>query len=43
MMYEDYTLLTPGSVDRFKAATRKVASLRRGGGDEEYDVYIYPR
>jgi hypothetical protein len=43
MMFKDYTLLTPDAVDRFKAATRKVASLRRGGGDEEYDVYIYPR
>nr|WP_314443768.1 hypothetical protein [uncultured Sphingomonas sp.] len=43
MMYQDYTLLTPASVDRFKTATRKEASLRRGGGDEEYDVYIYPR
>lgn len=43
MMYRDYTLLTPASVDRFKAATRQVASLRRSGGDEDYDVYLYPR
>jgi hypothetical protein len=43
MMYRDYTLLTPASVDRFRAATRKLASLRQSGGDEEYDVYVYPR
>jgi hypothetical protein len=42
-MYHDYTILTPDAVDRFKASTRKVASLRKGGGDEEYDVYVYPR
>lgn len=43
VMYHDYTVLTPASVARFKTATRKVASLRKGGGDEEYDVYVYPR
>jgi hypothetical protein len=43
MMYRDYTLLTPASVDRFRAATRKLASLRQSGGDEEYEVYVYPR
>jgi hypothetical protein len=43
MMYRDYTLLTPDSVDRFKVATRKVASLRHASGDENYDVYVYPR
>jgi hypothetical protein len=43
MMYRDYTLLAPASVARFKAATRKIASLRRAGGDEEYDIYVYPR
>ena len=43
MMYEDYTQLTPDSVARFRASTRMVASLRKGGGDEEYDVYVFPR
>ncbi|WP_300975144.1 hypothetical protein [Sphingomonas sp. LHG3406-1] len=43
MMYHDFTVLTPASVARFKAATRPVASLRRAREDEEYDVYAYPR
>lgn len=43
MMYQDYTILTPDSVKRFKAATREVASFRSGSGDETYDVYVYPR
>ncbi|GAA4004126.1 hypothetical protein GCM10022211_15100 [Sphingomonas humi] len=43
VMYHDYTILTPSSVARFKEGTRKIASLRKGGGDEEYDVYVYPR
>jgi hypothetical protein len=43
MMYRDYTILTPASVARFKAATRKIATLRRNGGDEGYDVYVFPR
>jgi hypothetical protein len=42
-MFRDYTRLTPEGVARFKAATRKVATLREGGGDEQYDVYVYPR
>lgn len=37
------TYATPASVDRFKARMLKVSSLRRAGGDEEYDVYVYPR
>lgn len=43
MMYQDYTILTPDSVNRFKTATREVASFRSGSGDETYDVYVYPR
>lgn len=43
VMYHDYTVLTPASVLRFKANTRKIASLRNAGSDEEYDVYLYPR
>lgn len=43
VMYHDYTVLTPASVTRFKAKTRKIASLRNAGSDEDYDVYLYPR
>jgi hypothetical protein len=43
VMYRDYTVLTPASIARFEGATRKIARLRGGGGDEEYDVYVYPR
>jgi hypothetical protein len=43
LMYRDYTILTPDSVARFEARTRRIASLRNSGGDESYDVYVYPR
>lgn len=43
MMYHDYTVLAPDAVARFKARTRKLASLRRAWSDENYDVYVYPR
>jgi hypothetical protein len=43
VMYRDFTILTPDSIARFKASTRKLARLREGGGDEEYDVFVYPR
>jgi hypothetical protein len=42
VMYRDYTILTPASIARFEGATRKIARLRGGGGDEEYDIYVYP-
>jgi hypothetical protein len=43
-MFNDATVVTPESVRRFRASTRQVASLRRGDfGDEDYDVYVYPR
>jgi hypothetical protein len=44
VMFNDATVVTPESVRRFRASTRQVASLRRGDfGDEDYDVYVYPR
>jgi hypothetical protein len=42
MMFRDFTVLTPRSVARFKAATRPIASLRNAQVDEVYDVYAYP-
>lgn len=42
MMYGDYTRITPDSVARFRAATRKIASYRESGSGEDYDVYVYP-
>lgn len=44
VMFNDATLLTPEHVKRFLASTRQVASLRGLElGDENYDVYVYPR
>jgi hypothetical protein len=43
MIYEDQTILTPESVDRFLSSTRLLARLRPAGTDEDYDVYVYPR
>lgn len=42
-MYDDVTVIDPASVNRFTAATRKIASLRGAGSDESYDLYVYPR
>lgn len=42
-MYSDVTQIDPAAVQRFDAATSKVASLRGSGSDEDYDLYVYPR
>ena len=42
-MYDDVTVIEPDAVERFKAATRQIASLRGAGSDESYDLYVYPR
>jgi MFS family permease len=44
VMFDDATILTPESVDRFRASTRQIASLGGLGlNDENYEVYVYPR
>jgi hypothetical protein len=43
VMFKSFTILEPAALNRFKAATRKIATLRRSWGDERYDVYVYPR
>jgi hypothetical protein len=43
VMFYDRTLMRPEEVRRFESSTRLVARLRPAMGDEEYDVYVYPR
>lgn len=43
VMFHDYTVRTPQSVGRLRAAMREIAVLRPAATDEEYDVYVYPR
>jgi hypothetical protein len=44
VMFEDATILTPDSVRRFLSSTRHIATLRGSQmGDENYDVFVYPR
>lgn len=43
MMYNDETMVTPDSAQRFLSSTRRIARLRPSGMDENYDLYVYPR
>nr|WP_314443773.1 hypothetical protein [uncultured Sphingomonas sp.] len=43
VMYGDTTDYSHASIARFRAQTREVASFRGTYGDEEYDVYRFPR
>jgi hypothetical protein len=43
MMFYDKTIIRPEDYKRFRAETRLVARLRPAMGDEDYDVYVYPR
>lgn len=44
VMFDYSTTMTPDGVQRFRAATRQIASLRGLEiGDEAYDVFVYPR
>jgi hypothetical protein len=43
MMFYDKTIIRPVELKRFLASTRLVARLRPAMGDEDYDVYVYPR
>lgn len=43
MMFGDMTSITPASYKRFAASFKLVAHLWPAGGDEAYDVYVFPR
>lgn len=43
VMFFDRTVQRPDEVRRFLSSTRFLARLRPAAGDEEYDVYLYPR
>ena len=43
VMFYDRTRMTPEEVRKFESATRLVARLRPAMGDEDYDMYVYPR
>jgi len=43
VMFYDRTRMTPEEVRQFEASTRLVARLRPAVGDEDYDMYVYPR
>lgn len=43
MMYHDETVFDPESARRFLSSTRRIASLRGSGTDENYDLYLYPK
>jgi hypothetical protein len=43
VMFFDRTVQRPDEVRKFLASTRLLARLRPSAGDEEYDVYLYPR
>lgn len=43
VMFRDTTVVRPDELKRFVASTRLVARLRPAMGDEDYDVYVYPR
>lgn len=43
VMFYDRTRITPEEVRQFEASTRLVARLRPAMGDEDYDMYVYPR
>ena len=43
MMYDSTTTVTPGGLQRFRASTEHLASLRPAATDENYDVFVYPK
>lgn len=43
VMFYDRTRMTPEEVRQFESSTRLVARLRPAMGDEDYDMYVYPR
>ena len=43
MMYDSTTTVTPDGLQRFRASTGHLASLRRAVTDETYDVFVYPK